>query len=178
MRGARGVTLLEMLTTVTVLGVLGAIALPGFNNLRHDARRTAAVNDFFHALFLARSESITRGQMVSLCKSGDGETCTHRGIEWSSGWLVFVNADRDEPPERDPGEMVLATYAGWPEGSITSNRLAYSFRPRIQGVVNGTIVFCDSRGPEHARAIIISHTGRPRVASRDSSGRALRCPAA
>jgi type IV fimbrial biogenesis protein FimT len=178
MRGGQGVTLIEMLTTLTVLGVLGALALPGFHTLRRDAGRTAAVNDFFHALFLARSEAIKRGEMVSLCKSGNGETCTNRGAEWSSGWLVFVNADRDELPERDAGEQVLASYAGWPEGRITSNRLAYSFRPHIQGVVNGTIVFCDSRGPEHARAIIISHTGRPRVAHRDSSGQALRCPSA
>ena len=178
MRSRRGVTLIEMLTTLTVLGVLGAMAVPGFNNLRRDAGRTAAVNDFFHALFLARSESIKRGEIVSLCKSADGESCTHRGAEWTNGWLVFVNADRDELPERDVGETVLATYAGWPEGRITSNRLAYSFRPHIQGVVNGTIVFCDSRGADHARAIIISHTGRPRVARRDSSGRALHCPSA
>jgi type IV fimbrial biogenesis protein FimT len=178
MRGGQGVTLIEMLTTLTVLGVLGAVALPGFNNLRRDAGRSAAVNSFFHALFLARSESIKRGEVVSLCKSSDGKTCTHRGVEWTGGWVVFVNADRDELPERDAGETVLATYAGWPEGRITSNRLAYSFRPHAQGVVNGTIVFCDSRGPEHARAIIISHTGRPRVARRDGGGRALRCPSA
>jgi type IV fimbrial biogenesis protein FimT len=178
MRGGCGVTLLEMLTTLTVFSVLAAMAVPGFNHLRRDAARTAAVNEFFHALFLARSESIKRGQMVSLCKSRNGEVCTHRGAEWTSGWMVFVNRDRDELPQRDPGEPVLAIYPGWAGGHITSNRLAYSFRPHIQGVVNGTIVFCDVRGPDHARAIIISHTGRPRVASRDSSGQALRCPSA
>lgn len=176
MRNALGVTLIEMLTTLTVMGVLGALAAPGFNTLLRDSARTAAVNDFFHALFLARSESIKRGEIVSLCRSQDRETCAHRGIEWTAGWLVFVNSDRDELPERDPGEAVLAVYDGWPNGRITSNRLAYSFRPHIQGVVNGTIVFCDARGSEHARAIIISHTGRPRVARRDSSGRALECP--
>jgi hypothetical protein len=45
-----------------------------------------------------------------------------------------------------------------------------------QAVVNGTIVFCDARGSAHARAIIISHTGRPRVAQRDADGKPLRCP--
>lgn len=176
MPGPRGITLIEMLTTLTVLSVLGAVAAPTFGNLRRDAERTAAVNRFFHAIFLARSEAIKRGEIVSICKSADGETCLHRGAEWSAGWLVFVNTDRDEPPVHDPQEDAIAAYQGWERGRITSNRLAYSFRPHTQGVVNGTIMFCDSRGAAHARAIIISHTGRPRVAQRDSSGRPLPCP--
>lgn len=176
MHRPRGVTLVEMLTTLTVLSVLGALAVPTFSALRSDAERTATVNRFFHAVFLARSESIKRGEVVSICKSSDGETCVHRGAEWGVGWLVFANSDRDEPAARDPQEEVIAVYEGWEHGRITSNRLAYSFRPYIQGVVNGTILFCDSRGPAHARAIIISHTGRPRVAQRDSSGRPLPCP--
>lgn len=89
--------------------------------------------------------------------------------------MVFVNRDSDEPPARDRGEKRLFFYPGWTNGRITSNRVAYSFRPYRQTVVNGTILFCDSRGPEHARAIIISHTGRPRISRRDASNKALRC---
>jgi len=44
--------------------------------------------------------------------------------------------------------------------------------------VNGTLVFCDPRGSSSARAIVISHTGRPRVSRRDSSNKPLKCPAA
>jgi type IV fimbrial biogenesis protein FimT len=60
---------------------------------------------------------------------------------------------------------------------VTSNRLAYTFRPVTQRGVNGTIVFCDERGSIAARAIIISHTGRPRVAHVDADNRPLRCAA-
>jgi type IV fimbrial biogenesis protein FimT len=177
MRNGRGMTLIEMLTALTVVGIVGAFVLPAFHTVRSDSVRTAAVNRFFHALFLARSESVKRGGVVSICKSLDGRFCAQQA-EWTAGWLVFANSDRDEPPERDSGEQVIAAYEGWSQGRISSNRLAYSFRPHIQGVVNGTIIFCDARGPEHARAIIISHTGRPRVAQRDSNGKALRCPGA
>lgn len=176
MRGARGVTLLEMLTAVAVAAILATIAAPSLGGLYRNSQRTAAVNRFFHALFLARSEAIKRGQIVSLCKSTDGQTCIHRGVEWTAGWIVFVNVDRDDLPVRDADEPLIAFYEGWPQGRITSNRLSYSFRPDVQGVVNGTIVFCDDRGPEYARAIIISHTGRPRIAQRDANGRLLRCP--
>ena len=62
-----------------------------------------------------------------------------------------------------------------PAGTITSNRPAYSFRPVHQGLVNGTLLFCDREGGAAARAIIISPTGRPRVSRRDSDNRPLHC---
>jgi type IV fimbrial biogenesis protein FimT len=176
MHRTAGATLMELLTTLTIVAILATMAAPGFAMFQLNNRRAAAVNGLLHSLFLARSEAIKRGQIVSVCRSSDGRTCDPRAGDWNSGWIVFANRDRDEPPERDSGEDLITSAAAWPGGSITSNRRAYSFRPTIQGVVNGTIIFCDRRGPAHARAIIISHTGRPRVAQRDSAGKPLRCP--
>lgn len=171
-----GLSLLEMMVTLSIVAILSGIAAPSFAGLMRDSARTTAVNDFIHALFLARSEAIKRGRIVSLCKSSDGSTCSNRADTWSGGWIVFVNDDGDDLPQRDEGEDILWVYQGWSNGSITSNRLAYSFRAYNQGVVNGTLLFCDSRGGAHARAIIISQTGRPRVSQRDSSNKPLRCP--
>ena len=171
-----GTTLVELLTTLTIVAVLATVAVPSFHTFHLNNQRATVVNGFLHALFLARSEAIKRGQTVSVCRSSDGRNCESRSGDWRGGWIVFANRDRDDPPERDSGEDLIASSGGWPDGSITSNRGAYSFRPTTQGVVNGTIVFCDSRGSAYARAIIISHTGRPRVAQRDSEGKPLRCP--
>jgi type IV fimbrial biogenesis protein FimT len=176
MRHSQGVTLIELITTVGIVAIVTSLAAPSFSNLRHDAERTSTVNSFLHALFLARSEAIKRSEIISICKSRDGSTCAGKNALWQEGWIVFANHDRDERPERDPDEPVLLVNGGWQQGTISSNRESYSFRPYQQAVVNGTIVFCDPRGSEQARAIIISHTGRPRVAQRDASNRALRCP--
>ena len=172
---AAGTTVVELLTAVAVVAVLATLAAPSFQTLYWDGRRTAAVNGFLHTLFLARSEAIKRAQIVSVCHSSDGQRCGP-GLDWNTGWIVFVNRDRDEPPVRDATEPLLLSSAGWPGLSITSNRRAYSFRPVMQAVVNGTILFCDARGSAQARAIIVSHTGRPRVAQRDAEGKPLRCP--
>lgn len=177
MRTCRGLSLLELLTTIAVFTLLATFATPLFTDLGYDAGRAAAVNDFVHALFLARSESLKRGSVVSLCKSADGNICTNNARDWSEGWMVFDNQDHDDPPMRDADEAVLQVYPGWRGGHVTSNRKAYSFRPRVQAVVNGTVVFCDPRGSATARAIIISRTGRPRLARRDSSNKPLRCAA-
>ena len=144
--------------------------------IQRDAARSTAVNEFFHALFLARSESMKRGTLVTLCKSQDGRHCLYSTSDWAGGWIVFVNNKSDVQPQVDSAASILHVYQGWKGGTIASNRTSYSYRPYIQGVINGTIVFCDARGSTHARAIIISHTGRPRVASKDASEKPLQCP--
>jgi type IV fimbrial biogenesis protein FimT len=171
-----GITLVELLTTISVIAVLAALVAPGFSALSLDSRRTAAVNEFFHALFLARAEAVRRAQIVSLCQSTDRQQCDNDAPRWARGWIVFVNQDPEEPPRRSPDEEVILASEGWSGGQITSSRGSYSFRPATQGVVNGTIVFCDTRGSAHARAIIVSHAGRPRVAQRDANNKPLRCP--
>ena len=97
-----------------------------------DNERTAAVNGFIHALFLARSEAIKRSSIVSLCKSSDGQAATTApptGV--AAGWCSPMPTGTIFR-ERDAGEPVLMVYQGWPERAITSNRLAYSFRPSTQ----------------------------------------------
>src|SRR5262245_82911 len=109
---AAGTTLVELLTTVAVVAVLATLAAPSFQAFYRDGRRTAAVNGFLHTLFLARSEAIMRSQIVSVCHSSDGQRCDS-GVDWSRGWIVFVNRDRDEPPERDAAEPLILSSAGW-----------------------------------------------------------------
>ena len=176
MRRPHGWTLIELLTTLGIIAIVGMFAAPSFNTMLRDTQRATTVNAFLHTLFLARSEALRNGRVVSVCRSPDGSTCM-KSAPWHAGWIVFDNRDRDEPAVRDADEAILLVHQGWPRGTITSTRASFSFRAYYQGVVNGTVVFCDARGSEHARAIIISHTGRARVAQRDSSNRPLQCPA-
>ncbi|MGD9842636.1 MAG: GspH/FimT family pseudopilin [Steroidobacteraceae bacterium] len=172
----QGFTLIELMITISITAVLLSMAVPSFTTMRQNSIRRSALNDYWHAIFLARNEAIKRNSVVVLCKSDDGQTCQPTATDWSRGWLVFDNLDHDEPAQRDDDEPVLKIYPANPKIDISSNRVNFSFRPVAQGAVNGTIVFCDSRGSTEARAIIISHTGRPRQSNRDASNRALTCP--
>nr|WP_298723951.1 GspH/FimT family pseudopilin [uncultured Steroidobacter sp.] len=171
-----GFSLLELLVTLAVAGVLLGLAVPAFDGLLLDSQRTVAVNSFVHGIYLARITAASQGGTVSICRSIDGETCSNGTADWQQGWIVFVNTDRDDPPMRDANEPILAVQAAWRGGTITSNRRSYSFKAYQHAVINGTLVFCDRRGPSRARAIIINAAGRPRIATRDSDNRPLRCP--
>jgi type IV fimbrial biogenesis protein FimT len=176
MTRVNGMTLFELMLSLSILAVASTVAMPAFADLRRNAVRTATVNDFLHALYLARSEAINRMEVVSVCKSDDGRTCGNDLPDWAVGWLVFANHDRDQPPQVDPDEPVLRTYSPWSGGHITANREAFSFRPVTQIGVNGTVLFCDAGGGATARAIVISQTGRPRSTNRDADGSPLACP--
>lgn len=171
-----GFSVLELMITLSIAGILLGLAAPTFKGLLLDSQRTVAVNSFVHSIYLARSTAATQGRTVSICRSMDGDSCSNSTANWQHGWMVFVNTDRDEPPMRDANERVLSVQAAWSGGTVTSNRRSYSFRPYQHAVVNGTLVFCDVRGPTQARAIIINIAGRPRIATRDSDSRPLRCP--
>jgi type IV fimbrial biogenesis protein FimT len=175
MRTCHGITLIELICAVGVLAIVTAVALPGFYALRDDTGRTTAVNAFLHSLLLARSEALKRGSVVTLCASVDAQQCSGRAAEWHLGWIVFANDDFDSPPQRDLEEPLILVHSGWPGGTISSNRASFSLRSTANAVINGTMVFCDSRGSTHARALIINNVGRPRLASRDANNRPLQC---
>jgi type IV fimbrial biogenesis protein FimT len=172
--GSRGFTLVELLACLAVIVVLTAWGVPAFGALTRDAARTREVNQFIQGVYLARSEAIKRNGVVSLCPSLDASTCSP-ATSWHTGWLVFVNVDRDSPAIRDAGEELLRVYPGWDTGHISANRTTLSFRAYGQVGVTATVTFCDDRGSVAARAVIISQTGRPRVTSRNASGGALTC---
>jgi type IV fimbrial biogenesis protein FimT len=173
-RRRQGYTLIELIIGLGLIATTLAWGVPSFASLLRNAARTREVNQFIQAVYVARSEAIKRNGVVSLCPSRNGATCSP-GLLWSTGWLIFVNLDRDSPAARDPGEPLLRVYEPWDAGHITANRSTLSFRPFGQMGVTATVTFCDDRGSRAARAVIISQTGRPRVASVDGSGRALNC---
>ncbi len=138
---ARGVTLIELMATVGIVAILSAVAVPQLGHLQRSTARTTSVNDFMHSVFLARSKAVMTNGVVSICRSRDSETCATTSTNWETGWIVFQNTDRDQPANRDAGEEIIHRHSGWRGGQITSNRVAFSFRPTSQADVNGTLVF-------------------------------------
>ncbi len=171
----RGFSLYELLMTLALVGVLLGLALPSFSGIVARSRIHAEINALFHAIHVARKESIMRHKVVSICPSHDGLSCTP-GRDWSAGWLMFENADRDEPPRRDAGEALLQAHTVGQNVRVTANRLGFTLRATRKRATNGTFVVCDIAGRVAPRALVVSYTGRPRVALRTTRGESYRCP--
>lgn len=93
-RALAGFTLMDLLTTLAVLGILVAVGIPSFSSVVRNNRITAHTNELVTALTFARSEAMKRGDVVTTCPSEDGETC-EGSEDWSTGWFVFVDANAD-----------------------------------------------------------------------------------
>ncbi len=169
-----GFTLADLVLTVAIVAALATIALPALDRLLLESRMTSQVNALVHGIHLAKQSAHLRLTDIALCKSPEGRRCAHGG-DWTDGWLLFVNTDGDRPPQVTGDEPALAAGGAFAGGTITANRDAFVFRPAAIRSTNGTFVFCDRRGAEAARALIVSYTGRPRTARRGPGGRALRC---
>ena len=170
----RGYTLWEVVVALAVAAIALSLGAPALERLRLDVERTSAVNAFVGAVQLARSEAAKRARPVVLCKTVDFERCGGDEIRYDDGYMVFVNEDDVRPPQRSPAEPLIRAYRPTGRVSISSNRQSFEFRPFRTRSTNGTVTFCDRRGEVAARAVVVSYTGRPRIAE-TGPGRALTC---
>ncbi len=99
-----GFTLTELMIVLVILGVIMAIALPGFRNISLAVRLTNYANEMVAGVYLARGEAIKRNTNIRLCASSDASSCASSG-GWAQGWIVM-----------DPNNFVIQKQSGLDNG--------------------------------------------------------------
>ena len=183
----RGVTLIEMMVVLAIMGIIFSIAAPNFKVFIMNSTQATAINEFIGYLNFARSEATKRGSIVRICRSNDGATCNGAGVQWEDGLLIYQDVDDDGV--LDVGEPILKVGAAL-DASLTmrgSGNAATQVRFNSRGFAPGygaTIRYCDSRGAAGAKASILAVTGRVRAAVdgnadgivEDGGGTNVTCP--
>ena len=159
-----GYTLIELLTTLSVAGILGGLVLPSSVSMVQKYRLRTAAWDLFHSINTARASAIMRDRRVTLsAPSGD----------WHDGAEIFV--DGNASGERDTGEELLRQVPAHQGVVIEGNywvKEYISFTPdgsarAISGAFQiGTVTICH---PElsNSYGLVISVGGRVRLTSSD-----------
>ncbi len=162
---ARGMTLFEVITTISVSAILTAFAAPDMTKMIQDNRGVRQITDLHASLYYARNEAITRNTSVALCQSSDGTDCGNGQHGWQDGWIVFVDQDLDGKVGEDSDILrVNDGTAGENELEFTSTQIVYSSSGLATNGMNGTFKLCDDRGVNHSRGLVIGTGGRVRLA--------------
>lgn len=173
---ARGITLLELITTLAVASVSLAIVVPSWVSVSQRSQLTGATNQLLTHLRYARSEAVTRGQMVTLCPSDDGENCSGDPFGWQRGYIVFVDGNGNRI--RTPAERLLRVQSAQAPGlrlQTSAGRPAIRFRPDgAAWSTNATFRICmGDDGP--SRSVVLFGSGRARVARFASGKQRVTC---
>lgn len=145
-RNCRGVTLLELLMTIAIIGVLASLAIPAFDNQLKNSKLRSSANLLLTAYGIARSEAINRG--VDTEVTGD-----------SYGWIVATIASVGPPAvAAETLNEFQADNSGitWDPAVLPAvTFLSTGFRPFGGG--EQVIELCDERGV--GREITITSAG-------------------
>jgi|SRR5687768_271513 len=171
-----GFTLPELVTTVAIVAVLAVIAQGTIGGAVHAARAAQARSALLDTYRIAIGHAATRGVHVVACPARDG-ACVD-AVDWSGGWLLFVDADGDR--QRDAGERMLSSVpplAAKVHLRSTVGRKRLVFQPTGGNAgSNVTFTLCDGRGADAATQLVVANDGRLH-ASRPSATVAARCMA-
>lgn len=170
MRKQSGFTLMEVLFTMMVAGILVGMAVPSFKTSVQNNRLVTQANDLLSMLLYARSEAITLNDTVTVCASNNTNTATPScsGSNWANGWIVCQEATSGNAGCAS-GYTVLRVEGALTGGNSltnTSNLTKITFSPATTApTAGGNFYFdlCDSRGANYGRAIYVYATGQPRV---------------
>lgn len=158
----RGITLLEMVAVMGVVGILMAIAIPSYRYLNTSNRIAAEVNGLLGDLQYARSEAIKEGQTVSVCVSTNGTTCASGSTAWQNGWLVF--ADKNGNGSIDNAtDVILRVQPAFPGNDtlVANNSISFVTFNRegfAAGLANGTLITLHAATPTAATTRCLSVT--------------------
>jgi type IV fimbrial biogenesis protein FimT len=152
-RPSSGVTMVELLFAVAILGIILAFAVPSYSDAALNSKLNAVASSLHASVAVARSEAIKANRSTTLCASSDGATCTGT---WTDGWVV-LDAD-DVPIDKRPAppQGYKITQAG---GVVD-----LTFQPIGVGSAAATFTVCrNSPLGSQERVVSVTATGVARV---------------
>ncbi len=166
-----GVTLIELMVTLSVIAILLTVAVTGFQSLTAHNRITAAANGLIAHLQLARAEAVKRRQQVAVCPSNDGASCLNTlPSVWHQGYMVATLDSAKNVVE----VLRRATIDEMKGIDSTGTIRRFIFNGDGTAAAFGTVKLCDPNDNARIRLVRANMVGRSYVMCSDPN--AYSCP--
>lgn len=165
----RGLSLIELMVTLSILAVLGALAAPSFTNMAERMRVSAVTDELVASIHLTRAEAIQRNGAVGMTRlTGTGCPSLPSADVWSCGWQVFVDTDRNG--SKATTEPTLQMFRITSGVNVVHSRSTATFTANRWGQVAGINAFGFVVSPtgtgvssKATRTICVNSGGRVRI---------------
>jgi type IV fimbrial biogenesis protein FimT len=159
-QGSRGITLIELCFALAVVAILAGLAVPGMRAALREAAVRSATLELLTGLQQTRTGSIAQSRPGVFCLS-DAEGRCLAGTGTALAWAAFL--------EGRGGTTALAG-GPLPRGlELRATRARLSFWPDSLAATPSTLTICDRAGFARPRALVISQSGRVRLADAAAS---------
>ena len=148
LRHDRGFTLIEMVTVLTVAGILAAIAMPSMRDVMTNDRLRVGGTDLMSALLTARSEAIKRNAQVQVRPVS--------GSDWTTGWIVTSLATGEQYDKKNPLGSDVNVH-------LAPASIVYDRNGRLAATGATKLEFIDANGRMPTRCLAIDLSGLPRL---------------
>lgn len=147
-----GFTLMELIVTIVILGIIASIAMPSFSSLIANQRASVAASDLYFALVRARSEATKRNTNVTLLPKTAGAT------GWNNGWQIQT---RDPSGAATP--LILDNHDAVKGATISGpTAVVYQSSGRVMGTSAPSFsISVNSGTPSSPRCVSADLGGRP-----------------
>lgn len=173
-RTQTGISLIELIFTLAIAGILASISIPALGSLTRGAQSRTAGESLVASLNLARMSAVNRQRDVVVCPSANQADCDD-DIHWQSGWIVFVDANGDG--QHDAGESVLETVQARSGIAIAATQGRKHITYHADGTAPGTnltLTLCDAH-TTNASTIVVNNAGRVRGGTATAEQTVIAC---
>lgn len=150
-RFAGGFTLVELMVTVAIIGIVAAVAVPAMQSMIMSSRLNGAAEELTSAVQVARSEATRRNATVRLCPTGDGSTCSSTAA-WSR-WIIVGRDNASGSMEVIRDEAVSGAY------QVTGPADGIRFRPSGLIDTSSVMTVCTDASASNNQRVLTVNLG-------------------
>ncbi|OUS27732.1 hypothetical protein A9Q98_08990 [Thalassotalea sp. 42_200_T64] len=163
----RGFTLIEVLITIGIAGILSSVALPAMFDMIKSSQMSTQANDIHRAFVIARSEALKRGVDVTVCTINTAQNNCSNKSGWENGWIIreVVTVVGVDP--------IVSIHDALPDnytihGTTDDFESNVVFTPSGNTKSSGELIVCyNSKVDSHSRTIAIGRFGKVSIKGSD-----------